>query len=187
MLYIFDLDGTLRVTKSGRPCPNTPEDQELLPRVKEKLLEIKEAGHKLAICTNQGGVSWGYMTVLQVWKIILYFCEMCDNVFDDCRVSYFAPGGPDSNFYLNNAKPNPSMLFNLRGIFLWQKEGGFELNQVIYVGNAKIDKEAADLAKIGFAWAHEFFGTREKFAWEITENSQGYHPKEWYQKYLEAK
>ena len=171
MLYIFDLDGTIRVTRSGRPCPNCMSDQVLLPGVKKKLIELEEAGHKLAIATNQGGVSYGYMTVLGVWQNVLQVNVLCDYVFSDCRVSYYSPSAPRSINFANDAKPRPDMLLSIVNC---QELGA------IYVGNAKTDKQAAKAAGVGFAWAHKFFGTRDKFAWEVVENEHGYHPKDWF-------
>ena len=36
MQYIFDLDGTLRVTGSGKPVPNESYDQNILPSVRKR-------------------------------------------------------------------------------------------------------------------------------------------------------
>lgn len=61
-LYIFDKDGTICRSKSGKQFINSPEDQELIPGVKEKINELKAYDHKIAIASNQGDVAFGIIT-----------------------------------------------------------------------------------------------------------------------------
>jgi DNA 3'-phosphatase len=52
----FDADSTLRVTQSGTPTPNSPDDFAVLPNVEEKIAELNRRGYFVAIVSNQGGV-----------------------------------------------------------------------------------------------------------------------------------
>lgn len=51
--YIFDLDGTLTVSRSGRLFSTTAEDTLILPPVANKIAELKAAGYNILIVTNQ--------------------------------------------------------------------------------------------------------------------------------------
>ena len=101
--YGFDLDGTLRATKSGKPCPNTPGDQFLLPNVKKKLIELRSETDNLYIISNQGGVSWGFMSEYDAWKITEYFVKLTGLLegfeFVDIKLCFFHPQGKYSDRY----------------------------------------------------------------------------------------
>ena len=62
LLYAFDLDGTLRKTKSGETFPQHINDWEIMPGRLEKFQELREAGKHIAILTNQGGLPWRVAT-----------------------------------------------------------------------------------------------------------------------------
>lgn len=61
----FDADCTLRTSKSGSKTPDTPEDVMLLPGVAKKIIQAAAAGELIVIVSNQGGVSYGYLTLEQ--------------------------------------------------------------------------------------------------------------------------
>ncbi|HUP57935.1 MAG TPA: hypothetical protein VM598_10815 [Bdellovibrionota bacterium] len=70
---IFDADGTLRVSPSGKAVPATPTDIQLLPCVAQRLAEVARDGYFIAVVSNQVGVprataegALGQM----VWQII---------------------------------------------------------------------------------------------------------------------
>lgn len=56
---IFDFDGTLRETKSGKIFPTHPEDIRLLPGRKEKLKQLRKKGKRLLGASNQSGIAKG--------------------------------------------------------------------------------------------------------------------------------
>lgn len=51
--YIFDLDGTLTVSKRGKLFSTTAEDTLILPPVAAKIADLKAAGYNILIVTNQ--------------------------------------------------------------------------------------------------------------------------------------
>jgi len=72
MLYIFDADGTLRrCTVLGQPCPNRPDEWELLPGVQKKLATIDWSSNRFAIASNQGGVALGFLTLQAAADMLL--------------------------------------------------------------------------------------------------------------------
>src|SRR5947209_9812445 len=62
LLYGFDLDWTIRRTKSGETFPQNVNDWQLMPGRLEKFQELREADKQIAILTNQGGLPWRVAT-----------------------------------------------------------------------------------------------------------------------------
>lgn len=58
LLYTFDLDWTIRKTKSGKTFPENAMDWQLMPGRLEKIKELREQGKHIAVITNQGGLLW---------------------------------------------------------------------------------------------------------------------------------
>lgn len=52
----FDADSTLRVSKSGSPSANGPDDYIILPGVAAKLSELNKSGFLVVIVSNQAGI-----------------------------------------------------------------------------------------------------------------------------------
>ena len=62
---IFDMDGTLITTKSGRVFPLNPQDWKLLfePQVKQTIQKLyHEDDYKIVIITNQAGIGTGKLS-----------------------------------------------------------------------------------------------------------------------------
>ena len=62
-IRLFDVDGTIRTTSSGKGFINEPHDQELLPRVGKRIQLLAYEGFECIGVTNQGGVKAGYKTL----------------------------------------------------------------------------------------------------------------------------
>lgn len=165
MLYIFDLDGTVRVTKSGKPCPNNINDIEILPGVLSKLKKI-DRHDIIAAASNQGGVACGYMTEMEAWGIALETNRLCWSLFRDMRLSFFHPQGKFK--YPNTAKPKPDMLIALA--HRWEHD----VSDTRMIGDAFTDKKAAESFGVKFIWAHDFFGWGND---AVEETEFGFFPK----------
>ncbi|MCB9506219.1 MAG: HAD-IIIA family hydrolase [Myxococcales bacterium] len=63
---LLDLDGTLRVTRSGAPYPSSPSDVQVLPRRAEILARYRDDGWLLCGVSNQSGVAAGRLTEADV-------------------------------------------------------------------------------------------------------------------------
>ncbi len=59
---LLDVDGTLRITKSGEIYPRQADDVVLLPNRRETLLRWMDDGYSLFFVSNQSGVSSGKLT-----------------------------------------------------------------------------------------------------------------------------
>ncbi|CBZ49814.1 hypothetical protein NCLIV_003010 [Neospora caninum Liverpool] len=64
-LALFDLDGTLITTKSGKKFPQGATDWKLLhpPQILQKLKQLVEEGYHLVVISNQLGVHKGHTTL----------------------------------------------------------------------------------------------------------------------------
>lgn len=175
--YIFDLDGTLRITKSGRPCPNNIEDQDLLPGVKEKLQGLVDNSCFLFSASNQGGVSFGYMCERQAQNITSRTNELLGNTITGMHHAFFHPGGRYNYRYKDIRKPKPDMINSvLRGDHFQE----FDKGEAIFIGNAYSDRDCARNAGVDFEWAHDFFAWKKDF---VVENEHGFQPAEWLKKW----
>ena len=66
-LAMFDMDGTLINTKSGKSNPTNADDWVLWNGcIPKKLQEAKNAGYRIVIISNQKGISLGYTTLKEM-------------------------------------------------------------------------------------------------------------------------
>lgn len=146
----LDLDGTVRETKSGKPAPNQPEDQVLMPNSKKIIKKYKDKGYKIIAVTNQGGIGLGYLTERQCQTCLFRLDQQLGGVFDKMLYSTGRPGSKD-----RRRKPNPGMILDAA------KDLDIDLQTSIMVGDRDSDEQAAKNAGVPFAWADDFF-EREK-------------------------
>ena len=153
-LYIFDADGTLRRTiRPGLPCPNAPDDWELIPGVRERLSEIEwgPRGARFGVATNQGGVGLGYMSYEVARRLIEDMIVAAFGVHSSPpRAIEICPHAP--HLKCPCRKPKPLMLERLMRRFRARKD------ETLFIGDMDVDEEAARRAGVRFAWAQEFFG-----------------------------
>jgi D-glycero-D-manno-heptose 1,7-bisphosphate phosphatase len=125
----LDRDGTLM--KDTGYCSN-PGDVELLEGVRELLPELKTAGFKLVIVTNQSGIGRGYFAEEDFWAV-QYELEkqLGPGVID---ATYFCADTPQNAS--ERRKPNPGMLLEAA------RELGIDLEQSYMVGDKASDAEA---------------------------------------------
>lgn len=176
-LLLLDVDGTLREYKTDV----------LLPKVRERIALVKEAGIPIAFCTNQGGVGlrhWqetggfgepqNYPTEDQVMnslrrlKDILEIPQATIHVcyaYQSKKTSEWSPTPPGreniSYWHKDWRKPSPNML--LDAIDLW----GAKPKKTLMVGDSEEDEQAAAAAGCKFMWAKDFFG------WENEQADEG--------------
>lgn len=83
------------------------EDFYILEGVAEALKDLKEAGFKLVIITNQSGIAKGLYKREDVWKCYDYLQEQTGDLIDG---QYFAPYHPDFDSASLTRKPNSLMI-----------------------------------------------------------------------------
>lgn len=174
-IYIFDKDGTICQSKSGKTFINFSFDQELISGVKKKIDSLKEQGHLVAVISNQGGVAFGYMTWTQAQSIVKHAASLIGAFhFEMCP---FHPDGTIENLAIesNSRKPNPGMIIAVADLVftddwktrqrcLHRADLSYQKEEIIYVGDRPEDKMALQNARkarpnidFKFYWAKDFF------------------------------
>jgi D-glycero-D-manno-heptose 1,7-bisphosphate phosphatase len=160
----FDLDDTLirgympSELQAARPYHEvTP-----LPGRKEALHQLLDAGIKIGIASNQGGVAFGFVTEQQAYekrRNVLKAFDLWDPAITGMGVlilmSFYHPNatvGPSANPALARwRKPEPGMLLTLADQY------GIHPSQCLYVGDRLEDQLAAERAGMDFSPADLFF------------------------------
>jgi HAD superfamily hydrolase (TIGR01662 family) len=161
-LYIFDKDGTLlRKVPSRfllRRSPMKPEEQMLREGVFEKIAELRAAGHKIAIATNQPYVAYGVLTLEEAEELVKN-CAAKIGGTETWRLSPYHPKARSRrngipNIYARedpSHKPNPGMILQI------MEELGYSPKDTIMVGDRKVDKKCAKAARVKFMDGRKFF------------------------------
>ncbi len=149
-VFIFDKDGTLTVSLSGRICPNDPSDVLVLPDVAQCLGGLRHARVKLALVTNQGGVAHGIFNEMTAWQVLLRTAHMVGGL-DTIKVNFYHEQGQWKRFYKDKAKPKPDMLYEVL------KELDAPVEDAVFIGDGFTDEVAAHSCGMSFVWAHDFF------------------------------
>jgi len=157
VLYIFDKDNTLVGGLVGNRPANTPDEQQPLPGVLEKLADLRAQDHMIAIASNQGGVAWGFIGEQQARALVRDAGQKVGGV-DYWRCSCYderAAGRPGADPRFARAsyrrKPRPGMLREL------MREAGASAADTIMIGDQESDRQAAEAAGCRFVWAVDFF------------------------------
>ncbi len=166
-LYIFDKDKTLLRPKKNflhlKQSPKKPEQQEVRAGVCEKLDELRAQGHLIAMASNQNMVARGNIGYDDAVALMEDCAEKCGGV----EAWRFSPYLPQAKLLFWNRhnpfarddpsrKPNPGMILDLMNCL----NAGPE--DTIVVGDARVDKKAAEAAGAAFIDAEDFFGTDAK-------------------------
>lgn len=134
-LYVFDFDGTLRYTP-GKVSPTRLGEQQLLPSVRDTLLDLKNRGHTLAGASNQGGVGLNMLTPDMSEKIAQELNSKLNGVLDSYQLSFYHP--KTKQYFTEeekfDRKPSPGMLIKL--IKKYNKD------RCIFVGDLDTDEKA---------------------------------------------
>jgi D-glycero-D-manno-heptose 1,7-bisphosphate phosphatase len=122
-----------------------------MPLVIETCEALREAGHTLAVASNQGGVAMGYLTEDEARALVENAARMIGADFYE-----FCPYHPEGLFpeYAKDAecrKPRPGMLLEI------MRKSGAEADDTLFVGDRPEDFVAAQAAGVEFVWSQDFF------------------------------
>lgn len=154
MLYIFDLDSTLI---AGYMDGADYAHVEALPGRIEKLAELRQAGHGIAIASNQGGIAFGYNSEGDFKEKLLKSLRVLKLPRDTpYKVCYHHPKASIEKYRdadgCARRKPSGLMIKEL------MQELGYSADQTMYVGDRPEDDKAAEHAEVAFMWERDFFG-----------------------------
>ena len=150
-LVIFDADGTLRwVTVPGQHYPLKPDQWQLMPGVRERLLDLSRQPLKFAIASNQHGVALQLLDRGSAEAMLRATWEAaCGPLSPQVQIE-MCVCLPDAD--CPRRKPQPGMLL---AILAAQR---IAPARALYVGDLEIDELAAQRAGVKFRWARDFFG-----------------------------
>jgi len=156
-IFFFDLDGTLRQTKSGETFINEPDDQKPIAGASKAIAHYSDSFICIGI-TNQGGVAAGHKSIenaIEEQRITLelfpelseiFFCpnwgESCYQISrDNVPLPFQAPIGSDS-LKVSCRKPGHGMLLIA--------SQAFGLDDAWMIGDRPEDEKCATAADINF-------------------------------------
>jgi len=161
-IIFFDLDGTLRQTKSGKTFINEPEDQQPIEGTQKALSYYQEKGFLLIGITNQGGVAAGHKSLqsaIEEQRITL-------ELFPELSEIFFCPNWGESCYQLSRG--NQPLEFSAplsgdgtaiscrkpgHGMLLTATRPLAELKDCWMIGDRPEDQQCAEAAGVKFVWA----------------------------------
>jgi HAD superfamily hydrolase (TIGR01662 family) len=153
MLYLFDMDGTLRRPRLPFPSPLTERDQLILPGRAQRLEELHSSGYHLGAASNQGVVAMGLVSSRRCQQIMEETNRQLGGLLRWIRFCPHHPLALRSEYRrkCQCRKPAPGLLQEAMQTFQVAP------SQTVYVGNGKGDNAAAVAAGIQFVSASDFF------------------------------
>jgi len=161
-IIFFDLDGTLRQTKSGATFINDPADQQPIEGTQKALSYYQEKGFLLIGITNQGGVAAGHKSLqsaIEEQRITL-------ELFPELSEIFFCPNWGESCYQLSRG--NQPLEFSAplsgdgtaiscrkpgHGMLLTATRPLAELKDCWMIGDRPEDQQCAEAAGVKFVWA----------------------------------
>jgi D-glycero-D-manno-heptose 1,7-bisphosphate phosphatase len=161
-IIFFDLDGTLRQTKSGQTFINQPEDQKAIEGTQEALAYYQKKGFLMIGITNQGGVAAGHKSLqsaIEEQRITL-------QLFPELSEIFFCPNYDGESCYQVSRDNEPLLMKTLDLMNSCRKPGagmielamrGFsdlDIAQSWMIGDDRAeDQQCAEAAGVKFVWA----------------------------------
>jgi D-glycero-D-manno-heptose 1,7-bisphosphate phosphatase len=154
LLYLFDVDGTLR-----RPIllpaigSLAPWDQRVLPGRAQRLQALKAEGHRIGAATNQPAVAFGLISEARMRKGLDELNRRLGGVLEWIGVCPDHPLGvvPRYRVQCGCRKPQPDLLLQALAFF------AVPASQATYIGDRVTDEQAARVAGYEFIPADHFF------------------------------
>jgi D-glycero-D-manno-heptose 1,7-bisphosphate phosphatase len=122
----LDRDGTLM--RDVDYCGN-PAKVEVFPEASGALRQLKRAGYKLIVITNQSGIARGYFNESDYRAVEREFLRQLGEDLVDA--SYYCPDLPDTNSA--RRKPEPGMIFEA------QRDHLLDLGRSYFIGDKASD------------------------------------------------
>ena len=141
--FIFDRDGTLI---EDRHYISSPFFVRLMPGVRERLINLYESGNRLFIVSNQSGIRRGYFSYDRLMEIDRRMKELLYPVrFEE---TFYCIHHPSERCPCR--KPAPYFIWKIKGKYKLKRE------EMVFVGNSRVDEETASNAGIRFVHIRDF-------------------------------
>ncbi|HYM49686.1 MAG TPA: HAD-IIIA family hydrolase [Candidatus Limnocylindrales bacterium] len=154
MLYLFDMDGTLRVARLFPALgPLATWDQRMLPGRRERLEQLHAQGHRIGVASNQGAVAFGLVTLARCERIMQETNRRLGGRLEWIGICPHHPRGLRPAYRLDCAcrKPAPGLLLEALAGF------GVPAREAVFIGDRETDRLAAVAAGVAFEPAARFF------------------------------
>jgi D-glycero-D-manno-heptose 1,7-bisphosphate phosphatase len=134
----LDRDGVLNQKAPKAEYITKWQDFKWLPRAKESVALLKQAGYRVILITNQAGIARKKMTVSDLLNI--HENMQSELAAENAKIDaiYYCPHGWDENCLCR--KPKPGMLLQA------QKDFSIDLTRTIFIGDDERDEAAGQAA-----------------------------------------
>nr|WP_091774347.1 HAD family hydrolase [Piscibacillus halophilus] len=137
----LDRDGVINEVKTKRvKFVNRPDELYLLQGVPEAIKKLNDAGYKVFVVTNQGGVGLGYMTEDELNIIHEHMAKELAKQGAQITEIMACTHAPHENCYCR--KPNPQMILDLI------EDYDIDIMKSYMIGDREPDIEAGNAAGI---------------------------------------
>jgi len=133
MLILLDRDGVINFDSTD--YIKTPDEWRALPGALEAIVRLRQAGHQIAVCSNQAGVGRGIFNEAALASIHSKMIEQLRALGGDLDGLIFCPHHPDAQCECR--KPKPGMLLKMI------RQLRTEPSATCYVGDSLTDAQAA--------------------------------------------
>ena len=175
-ICFFDLDGTLRETKSGAKFISSPTDQQPIAGAQKMLTHYSNKGFICIGITNQGGCASINPATGKMFKTIadtIVEQRLTLDLFPELSEIFFCPNWGESCYHIS--RDNEPLIFSApiagdglavscrkpgHGMLLVAAQGLSEIENSWMVGDDPKDRDCALAAGVNFAWAAD---VRAKF------------------------
>jgi len=135
---ILDRDGVLNRKPPRAQYVRRWEEFEWLPGAREALKQLRDAGFRVVIVSNQAGVARGAMTEAELLEIHRRLVREATLAGGRIDAIYYCPHNWDAGCECR--KPKPGMLFQA------QRDFSLDLSRTPFIGDDERDAQAADAA-----------------------------------------
>ena len=144
---ILDRDGVLNVRAPRAEYVRTPDEFRWLPGAREALAQLRRAGHRVIVVSNQAGVGRGAMTATDLDAVNAKMRREAAEAGGEIAHVYTCPHDWDEGCACR--KPRPGMLYAA------QRDHSLDLTRTPFIGDDERDGEAAAAAGCPFTLVDE--------------------------------
>jgi D-glycero-D-manno-heptose 1,7-bisphosphate phosphatase len=145
----LDRDGT--IMREVNYCRD-PDEIQIFDGVQGALRQLKDAGYKLFVITNQSGIGRGYFTEEEYRVVEAELSRRLGNEL--LAATYYCPDKPNSGSL--RRKPSPEMVYEAA------RDHHLDLGRSFFIGDKRIDVECGRNAGVRTILVQTGYGTNER-------------------------